>query len=143
MAITSCAVAKDTVPVQILAACVGEEIDGFENLAEASTDYIKYCMSSDLSLYSEYIVLYPFSGTEYNEVGIFKVKDEGDVGDGKNEIEGYLKFKKDNWDTRYMGEEFNKIENAKVTSFGKYIMYTILNEDETKEATEKFIKTLK
>ncbi len=140
---SSCAMIKDDMPVQLLAMAIGEKIEGFENLAEASTDYIKYCMSSDLSLYSEYIVLYPFSGTKYNEIGIFKVRDKKDLQKGLKELENYLLFKKSNWDTRYMGDEFKKIETAQVKSCGHYILYTILSENESKSAIRKFEKLLK
>lgn len=140
---TSCSLVKDDMPVQLLAMAIGEKIEGFSNLAEASTDYIKYCMSSDLSLYSEYIVLYPFSGSKYNEIGIFKVRDKNNLQKGINEVNNYLKFKKSNWDTRYMGEEFKKIETAKIKSCGHYILYTILSESESKSAVRKFEKMLK
>lgn len=139
---TACAAIKDDMPVQLLAMSLGEKIEGFENLAEASSDYIKYCMSSDLSLYSEYIVLYPFAGTKYNEIGIFKVRDKGEIQNGIKEVEKYLLFKKSNWDTRYMGEEFKKIENAKVTAYGNYILYTVLSENEAKTAIKTFKKML-
>ncbi len=136
--LVSCTAVKDDMPVQILASELGEEINGFKNLAEASTDYIKYCMNSDLGLYSEYIVLYPFSGTTYSEIGIFKIKNLKEIDKGVDEINGYLKFKKDNWDTRYLGDEFKKIENAKVTTFGKYILYTVLTEDESNKVIKEF-----
>lgn len=139
---TACSAVKDDIPVQLLAMSIGKKINGFENLAEASSDYIKYCMNSDLSLYSEYIVLYPFAGTKYNEIGIFKVRDKGEIQNGIQEVEKYLLFKKSNWDTRYMGEEFEKIENAKVTAYGNYILYTILSENEAKTAIKNFKKML-
>lgn len=141
--ISSCSTAKDTVPVQILAASLGNKINGFENMTEVSTDYIKYCMNSDLSLYSEYIVLYPFSGTEYNEIGIFKVKCEKSIEKGVAEVKNYLLFKKSNWDTRYMEDEFVKIENAEVCTLGKYILYAILNDGERENVIKTFEEILK
>ncbi|MBQ8837045.1 MAG: DUF4358 domain-containing protein [Clostridia bacterium] len=139
----SCSSVKDDIPVQILAASLGEEIDGFENMAEASTDYIKYCMNSDLSLYSEYIVLYPFAGTVYNEFGIFKVKDKANLDKGIEEVNNYLAFKKSNWDTRYKSEELNKIEKAKTVNIGRYILYVILGSEDSAEVIEKFKEELK
>lgn len=141
--LASCSGVKDDIPVQILAASLGEEIGGFENMAEASTDYIKYCMGSDLSIYSEYIVLYPFAGTVYNEFGIFKVDDKADLDKGIEEVSNYINFKKENWDTRYNGEEFEKIEKAEVTNCGRYILYTILGDGERKEVINEFKDELK
>lgn len=139
---TACSAVKDDIPVQLLAMSIGKKINGFENLAEASSDYIKYCMNSDLSLYSEYIVLYPFAGTKYNEIGIFKMRHKEEIQNGIKEVEKYLLFKKSNWDTRYMGEDFDKIKNAKVTAYGNYILYTILSENESKTAIKNFKKML-
>ena len=139
----SCNSVKDDVPVQILAESLGKNITDFSNLSEASSDYIKYCMKSDLSLYSEYVVMYPFSGTKYNEIGIFKVKDQDSASDAAKELESYLMFKKSNWDTRYKGEEFSKIEHAKITTCGNYILYTILDEKEQENVIKQFQKELK
>lgn len=139
----SCSAAKEDMPVQILAEKLGEEIDGFENLTEASSDYIKYCIGSDLSLYSEYIILYPFSGTVYNELGIFKVKDMNAVNEGIEEVKKYISFKKENWDMRYNSDEYKKIESANVTRFGKYILYTILDTEESKEVEKHFREELR
>ncbi len=111
-------------------------------MSEASTDYIKYCTGNDLSIFSEYIILYPFSGTEYNEYGIFKVSEKQNAKKGIDVIKTYLSFKKSNWDTRYMGEEYTKICNAKITSKGDYILYTILSDEESKSVEKLFGKLL-
>ena len=140
--LTSCAQVNDAVPVQILADALGEEIRGYADLGQASSDYIGYCMSSDLALYEEYIVLYPFAGTVYNEIGIFKLKDTSQKEDGIAEVKRYLAFKKENWDTRYRSDEFSKIENAAVVCHGRYILYTILSPKESKAVCERFKQAL-
>lgn len=140
---TSCSQVNDAVPVQILADALGEEIEGYTNLGQASPDYIGYCMQSDLSLYEEYIVLYPFAGTVYNEIGIFKLKDASKKDAGIAEIKRYLAFKKENWDTRYRKEEVSKIENADIVSSGRYLLYTILDPEESAAVCKHFIRELK
>ena len=139
---TSCSQVNDAVPVQVLADALGEEIEGYTNLGQASPDYIGYCMQSDLSLYEEYIVLYPFAGTVYNEIGIFKIKDASKKKDSIAEVKRYLAFKKENWDTRYRGEEFSKIESAAVVCHGRYILYTILSLKESEAVCNRFEKEL-
>ena len=139
----SCSPVKTTVPVQIIAGCLKERIEGFEHLSEASEDYIKYCTQGDLSAFSEYIVLYPFSGEKYNELGVFKVSDTHNVDDGVSVIRKYLSFKKSNWDTRYNGDEYNKICNATITTQGKYILFTILSDEDSKTTIKLFKKLLK
>lgn len=139
----ACAQVNDAVPVQILADALGKEIDGYENLSQASPDYIGYCMSSDLALYEEYIVLYPFAGTVYNEIGIFKLKDASGMENGIAEIKHYLAFKKQNWDTRYRRDELSKIENATIVCEGRYLLYTILSPEEGKAVCKRFKEELK
>ena len=139
--LTSCSV-KNDVPVQIIADALGEHISNFDNMAQASEDYMKYCMNSDLSMFSEYIVLYPFSGKKYTEIGIFKMQENEKTSDGIKILERYLNFKKQNWDTRYMGDEYAKIESAKITSCGPYILYTILDESESTKVSKEFKKQL-
>lgn len=141
--LVSCGKINDAIPVQILADSLGKEIEGYENLGQASADYLGYCMSSDLSLYEEYIVLYPFAGTIYNEIGIFKLKDDSKKEEGIAEIERYLAFKKENWDTRYRGNEFTKIENATISAKGRYLLYTILSPEESEAVASRFKKELK
>lgn len=134
----SCASAQKDLPVQILGQTLGTEIENFENLGIASVDYLRYCMQSDLSLYDEYLVLYPFAGTEYKEIGIFKLKDASDKASAKTEILAYLAFKEKNWDTRYNGDEFSKIQNAKIIIGGRYILYTILAPEESDRVIRAF-----
>ena len=141
--LVACAPTNDAVPVQILADALGEKIQGYTDLGPASSDYIAYCMGSDLSLYEEYIVLYPFAGTVYNEIGIFKLKDRSRKEDGIAEIKRYLAFKKENWDTRYRKDELAKIDNASVVCIGRYLLYTILSPTESEAVRKQFEAELK
>ena len=143
MFFSGCASYKNDVPVQLIATTLCKKIEGSENLAEASPDYIKYCMDSDLSLFSEYIVLYPFAGIEYNEIGIFKVKSLDDIKAATAEIDRYILFKKSNWDTRYLNDEFKKTDNSKPIICGNYIFYTILSKEESNAAINIFEKLIK
>ncbi len=140
--LTACGQVNDAVPVQILADTLGKEIEGYENLGQASTDYIRYCMRSDLSLFEEYIVLYPFAGTVYNEIGIFKLKDASKNEEGTAEICRYLAFKRQNFDTRYRSDELSKIENAAIVCKGRYLLYTILSPKESQAVCDRFEKEL-
>lgn len=143
LCLQSCASVRNDVPVQLLADAVGEKIENFSNLSQASTDYIRYCMKSDLSLYDEYLILYPFSGTAYNEIGIFKLAADADGEKALSELEGYLDFKKKNWDTRYNADEYGKIESARIIRRGRYFLYTILSQAEREAAEKAFADALK
>ena len=143
LCLPSCESVRDDIPVQLLADAVGAKIEGFSHLSQASTDYIRYCMNSDLSLYDEYLILYPFSGTAYNEIGIFKLAAGANGEKALSEIEGYLNFKKKNWDTRYNADEYGKIESARIVRCGRYFLYTILTTAERDAAEKAFSDALK
>ena len=143
LCLPSCESVRDDIPVQRLADAVGTKIEGFSHLSQASADYIRYCMKSDLSLYDEYLILYPFSGTAYNEIGIFKLAADADGEKALSEIEGYLNFKKKNWDTRYNADEYGKIERARIVRHGRYFLYTILSQAERDAAEKAFADALK
>ena len=123
----SCSATKEEMPVQILAQKLGEEINDFENLTEASDDYIKKHLNSDLSLYSEYIVLYSSSSAVKNELGIFKVKDMNDISKGMTEVKKYIN-----------ANCSKNIEKASFTRYGKYILFTILSLEESNNVERKF-----
>lgn len=142
MLLPSCTKIRDDIPIQLLAQSVGEEIKGFENMAQASRDYLEYCMG-DLEPFEEYIVLYPFAGTEYNEIGIFKIRADIDKQEAQIRLEKYLTFKRKNWDTRYKGDEFAKIENASITSCGRYVLYAILDDAERAAVSKRFQAEIK
>lgn len=143
LCLLSCESVREDIPVQLLADTVGTKIEGFSHLSQASTDYIRYCMNSDLSLYDEYLILYPFSGTAYNEIGIFKLAAGANGEKALSEIEGYLNFKKKNWDTRYNADEYGKIERARIVRHGRYFLYTILSQAERDAAEKAFSDALK
>ena len=84
--LSSCAMSEREIPIQVIADSVGACIEGYEHLSPASISSMQYCMKSDLSLYREYLILYPFSGTEYNEFGIFLLKDGAEKEKAKHEI---------------------------------------------------------
>ena len=111
-------------------------------MPQASRDYLEYCMG-DLEPFEEYIVLYPFAGTEYNEIGIFKIRADIDKQEAQTRLEKYLTFKRKNWDTRYKGDEFAKIENASITSCGRYVLYAILDDAERAAVSKRFQAEIK
>lgn len=139
---TSCESIADEMPIQLIADTVGEAVEGYECLSPASVSYIRYCMNSDLSLYRQYLVLYPFSGTVYNEFGIFILNDTADKAAAQKEIKNYLKFKKENWDMRYGATDYEKIEHPLLFSHGRYLFYGILSERDKQAVKQKLKKLL-
>lgn len=140
--LAACQRVRDDVPVQIIADAVGSKIEGYANLSAASDDYLRYCMKSDLSLYEEHLLLCPFAGHVYNEIGIFKLMPEADREQALSELQGYLDFRTANWDMRYKADECTKVEHARVLARGRYCFFAILSDAERTAAEKAFAAAL-
>lgn len=136
--LAGCGAVRDDVPVQVIADAVGNAVEGYMHLSPASDDFIRYCMKSDLSLYEEHLILCPFSGSSYNEIGIFKLTPDADHEKALSEVHAYLAFRKANWDMRYNADECSKVERARVVSCGRYLFFTILSDAERTAAESAF-----
>ncbi len=99
-------------------------------------------MKSDLSLYEEHLILCPFSGSSYNEIGIFKLTPDADRESALSEVRAYLAFRRANWDMRYNADECIKVEHARVISRGRYLFFAILSDAERNAAESAFCAAL-
>ena len=140
--LTACQRIRDDVPVQIIADAVGSKIEGYANLSAASDDYLRYCMKSNLTLYEEHLLLCPFAGQIYNEIGIFKLMPDADRAQALSELQGYLAFRTANWDMRYKADECAKAEHARVLVCGRYCFFAILSDAERAAAEKAFAAAL-
>ncbi len=106
-------------------------------------NYIAGAMKLDVSGYADYVVNINGFGTNVDEYGIFKAKDEASVDAVKADAENYLKFRLDTWMEEYMPEEKPKLENAEVKVCGLYVMYAILDDTSRADAFAAFETALK
>lgn len=81
-----------------------------------------------------------------DQIGVFHVRDASDVKTCRKIIEEYVESQKlylsDLLDSYNPGEK-PKLDNAKVTVCGNYILYTILTSDDTKSVQKAFEDLLK
>ena len=105
--------------------------------------YISGAMKIDVSEYADYIVNMNSMGTNVDEFGIFKARDEASVTAVKEDAEEYLQFRLDTWMEEYMPEEKPKLENAEVKVCGLYVMYAILDDSTRADAFSAFESYLK
>ena len=83
------------------------------------------------------IVVSSESDMNIDEIGVFHVKDKGDVKAVKTIVETYLEAKKERMASlleAYNQAELPKLDCAKVTVCGNYVFYTILNAEDTTAA---------
>lgn len=113
------------------------------NFAAMNESYISGAMKIDVSGYADHIVNINALGTNVDEYGIFKAKDEASVAAVKEDAENYLQFRLDTWMEEYMPEEKPKLENAEVKVCGLYVMYAILDDTSRADAFAAFENALK
>lgn len=113
------------------------------SFSEMNASYIEGAMKLDTADFAEYIVELNALGTNIDEFGIFKAKDDKNVSDVKSAVDGYLSFRLETWMNEYMPEEKPKLENAEVKVCGLYVMYAIFDDDSRAAAFEAFENYLK
>lgn len=138
--------AKVEYKTDVAAADVAEKVTATNsgwNFAAMNESYISGAMKIDVSEYADYIVNINALGTNVDEYGIFKAKDEASVAAVKEDAENYLQFRLDTWMEEYMPEEKPKLENAEVKVCGLYVMYAILDDAARADAFTAFENALK
>lgn len=133
---------KTDVAVSDLSEQISAVNDGW-NFIAMDENYISGAMKIDVSEYADYVVNINALGTNVDEYGIFKAKDEASVADVKADAENYLKFRLDTWMEEYMPEEKPKLEKAEVKVCGLYVMYAIVDDTSRADAFAAFESALK
>lgn len=103
-----------------------------------NTDYfLSHEFSSLTGLEDAYIVTCADS-TNFNEFGIFCMKDRSDVKTAKKILRSYLDRRKREFEggVIYNVEEYPKFQNASVFSVDRYLCYTILTPSDVQKATD-------
>ena len=116
--------------------------DGYISSSEWGEDYQLL-----LDAVSDYCIhLSEQSDMNIDEIGIFHVKNSGDVKKVKAIVEDYVSAKKLRMTSlleSYNPDELPKLDAAKVTVCGSYVLYTILDASATTTAHEAFENALR
>lgn len=121
---------KDDVQVSTLVEAGKKQISLASNLTAASEEFMTFFLNVDASLYTECAVMTPAGSTAIDEFGIFKAANAEDAGKIEAALNTYLASRVATWDTRYSQTEKPKVDGAKTTVFGNYVIYTILSAEE-------------
>lgn len=123
----ACGGVKDDVPVADIVTAVDSAV-GAENLVPVEENYVRGRLKLDVSGCEEYTVKINSMGTNVDEYGLFKAKDEDAAKALAEDVQSYLDERLSTWMDEYMPEEKPKVENAAVKTQGVYVMYTILSD---------------
>jgi len=127
-----------SVPAAELSGALSPLLVNSAKLAAVDDDYVKFMLEIDLETVEEYVLLQQNSGTEIDQYGIFKVKEDGDTQAISDKITAYLDAMLSNFDNfNYMPGERVKLADARVEVIGDYVIYTVLSADESDAVFEK------
>ena len=121
---------KDDVSVAALADAGKKHISLASNLTNASDEFMTFFLNIDADLYTDFAVMTPAGSSSIDEFGIFKASSAENVANIENALKTYLTGRVATWDTRYSQTEKPKVDGAKVTVYGNYVIYTILSAEE-------------
>ncbi|MBQ1934132.1 MAG: DUF4358 domain-containing protein [Clostridia bacterium] len=121
---------KDDVSVTALADSAVKKISLSSNLNAASDEFMMFYLNVDASLYTECKVMTPMGSASIDEFGIFKATDAEAAEKINAALSTYLAGRIATWDTRYSQAEKPKVDGAKTTVYGNYVIYTILSSEE-------------
>lgn len=133
------AYAEDHLPFTS-AKTIGEVVERAIPTEFGYVDNTKYYMSNyfgGLRGVDDSYIVTSAESTNFNEFGIFHLKNKADLRLAKKILRDYLDRRKTEFEggVIYNVEEYPKFENASVVSFGNYICYTILQPSDVKKAT--------
>ena len=133
---------KADVQAQMIVDSCAAPLASFSLLAEADEDYIKYRMLLDTTAVDSYAVYIQNAGSSIDEIGVFQCASD-DTTAIVAMVEDYLKRRNDEWTGQYLVEEYPKLRDAEYRTFGRYVIYGILSEEDKTQFFENVESYLK
>ena len=101
-----------------------------------NTEYYMSTYFSDMKNVDDFHIVTCADSTNFNEIGVFHVKDTGSIQSNTKTLKKYLLKIKQNFENGvvYNTMEYPKFENAKVFAVGNYLIYTVMDKDNVKKA---------
>lgn len=102
-----------------------------------NTEYYMNRYFSSLNSVDDSYIVNSAESTNFNEFGIFHLKNKADLKSAKKILRDYLDKRKSEFENGvvYNTAEYPKFQNATVITFENYICYTILTASDLKKAT--------
>ena len=136
----SCAQTKydDSLSCSDIATALDEEFLGTEEYEAYEESDIKYMFNSDD--FDSCRILYSISSDDIGEIGVLHAKDAQGADKLLDEVNEYIediKEEKSDFLRNYLPEEFKKLDNARVKRFGNYVIYTVLEPEQSQRIFER------
>ena len=128
------------VPAADIADAVCKAI-GKTDMVDPGESYVKGYMKHTAEELGDYTIRKTVVGTAIDEIGVFRA-DKMTAAQLKSMIEGYLQMLQDAW-MNYQPEEKPKLDGARITVEGSYVLFTILSDADSDTAVKAFKAALK
>ena len=122
-----------------------DQLGDDEEYAAFGKDHLRFFFE-DTDTYSDQSLVYSVRSENIDEVGVFLAKSEEDVPVLRTLCEQYvtsLREEQRAFIESYAPREAKKLDSAEVRVFGRYVVYTVLDQEEREEAHEKIEELLK
>ena len=114
---------------ETLCSTIDSVVTGFEEYVPRDEGYIENIMLMSPSSFASCRILVTTSGGSIDEYGVFEVLPGENVSDIDNAVKKYFAYYNEIWDDRYLPEEYPKLRDAKVKTYGgRFAVYAILDE---------------
>ena len=151
LSVTSCGNSqyKDDVSIDSLSNAITNAVPEENGYTTLGNDYItlEFTGAADITENtSAYCVVASTTSSNINEFGIFHVKEDGDKAKVKNAVESYVSQQTGKLRSMlemYSADELSKLDEAKVTIYGNYVIYTIFSKEQTDVALKAVTNLLK
>lgn len=145
MSLNACSSYRDDVAVNDITSAIINNVSTQGGFTATDADYVslEFANPDVISAnVSEWMICASTSSQTVDEFGVFHVKNGGDIDAVTDEIWDYLhaqQVKLEVYLEKYDPAEKPKLQNVQISTYGNYIVYTMLNESDT-AATQVAVK---
>lgn len=124
---------------------IAGDLPDFDHLSDYSDEDIAFYLGIPADLVDDQSVRVQTSSVSIDEFGVFKVEDDSKAEELENLLQNYLDSSlegKREWLESYNPTELDKLEDAEIERYGKYVVYLILDKADRRVAKENITKIL-
>ena len=130
---------RTDVTCETITQSVCEELSEEEGYLPFGEDHVRVSFE-DTTRYTDKSLVYSARSENIDEIGIFRAESDADVDELRRLCEQYVTNLREDMRAfveSYAPREAQKLDRAEVKSFGRYVVYTVLSEEDRAEAYEE------
>lgn len=135
---------RDDVSCETITSEVCDELSGEESFLPFGEDHIHFSFEAT-DRFADKSLVYSAPSENIDEIGVFRADNDADIAELRRLCEQYVITLREDMRAfveSYAPREATKLDRAEVKVFGHYIVYTVLSDDDRKEAYEEIEELL-